>query len=91
MGKILEEDAIKGDINSEGEIPDISLPMILPRHEKLYKMFSGKFIGIVEGKIIAFDASLRKLQKKVRDIIPEGKDCTVEYFEDEVSIYGSCF
>lgn len=70
---------------------EINLPIPLPSEERLYQMFSGKFIGVVDKKIIAVDSSLRELQLKVREIIPEGKDCTVEYFEDEVSIYGSCF
>ena len=94
MGKTANNDIIKIDNKEEKERADsieINLPIPLPSEEKLSQMFSGKFIGIVDQKIIAVDSSLRELQLKVREIIPEGKDCTVEYFEDEVSIYGSCF
>lgn len=94
MGKTANNDIIKTDAKEEKEQEDSIekiLPIPLPSEERLYQMFSGKFIGIVDGKIIAVDSSLRELQLKVKKIIPEGKDCTVEYFEDEVSIYGSCF
>jgi len=94
MGKTADNNAIKTDTKEEEEKAESiekKLPMPLPGEETLFQMFSGKFIGIVDGKIIAVDSSLRELQLKVRKIIPEGKDCTVEYFENEVSIYGSCF
>lgn len=94
MGKTADEDLINsgGNDDETSKISlEVALPIPLSDEETLYRLFSGKYIGIVDGNIIAADPSLRELQIKVKQIIPEDKECTVEYFEDEVSIYGSYF
>jgi hypothetical protein len=94
MGKTADNNVIKSHVKEEeekAESVEKRLPIPLPSEKEVFEIFSGKFIGIVDGKIIAVDSSLRELQLKVKRIIPEGKDCTVEYFEDGVSIFGSYF
>lgn len=94
MGKTVENELNRitvQDTEDQKQISDEDLPIPLPDEKKLYQMFSGKFIGIIDGQIVAVDSSLRNLQLKVKQIIPEGKECTIEFFEDGVSIYGVDF
>ena len=94
MGKTAENELKRTTVQNEKEqeqVSDYELPIPLPDEKKLYQMFSGKYIGIIDGLIVAVDSSLRDLQLKVKQMNLEGKECTIEFFEDGVSIYGIDF
>ncbi len=92
MGKTTDEDIFeksKQKINENLNIDEIDLPIPLPGDNRLYKDFSGKCLAILDGQIIAFAPSLKKLHKKLKSILPEGKGCHIKYIEESVMIYGS--
>ncbi len=91
MGKTADNGLKKLDVqnnNEESQFGEYSFPIPLMDDKKMYELFTGKYVGIIDDQIIAVDESLRNLQMKIRKVIPKGKECTIEFFEDEVSTYG---
>ena len=91
MGKILENDPSKSSFFNTKEEEDqdsIQLPIPLAFKGEFLEILRGYNIAIYEGKIVAFDKSLRQLHKTLKNLVPKGKRCEIEYIEEGASIYG---
>lgn len=89
MGKIAEEE--QKDYLEAKNVEDFSFPMKIPDEIIIQKQFSGKFIAIHKGMIIAVDNSLKNLYKKCGELLPKGEGCLFDYIEESVGIYGFNF
>ncbi len=79
----------KVDVNKkENDDSNQDFPILKPDNQELVKRYAGKYIGIIENKLVAVDTNIRKLKEKAKKVMKKGQRCYIEYIDDGVSIYG---
>jgi len=63
-------------------------PIPLPDDKELYEKFSGKYIGIIKGKIFTVAEDRQTLKDNMEKFLKKGQRCRIRYIENRAIIWG---
>ena len=88
MGKTADDEKKRISPDFQEDLSKLKLPIPLPDENQLYKLFRGNHIAIFEGRIIAFDPSIRNIHKKIDNLVSKEKNYHIQWIDEGFVIYG---